>query len=126
MKKTSKEKIFKGVNYLDLTPFSIFKHQLDKNGKVTVLIPKFSSKLWVKVFMPLIKKKYFNVKLDEIGSSAWLLINGKNNVGQICVDLKEKYAEKIQHSEELVTKFLSDLYLKKIINFNELIKEKNK
>ena len=76
--------------------------------------------------MPLIKRKYIHVKFDEIGSSTWLMINGENKVGKICVDLEEKYGEKIKPSEELVTKFLSNLYFKEIINFNELIKEKNK
>ncbi len=126
MKKTTKGKILKGVNYLELTPFSTYEHRIEENGKVTVFVPKFTSKLWGKVLMPLIKRKYINVKLDEIGSSTWLLVNGKNKVGQICIELEEKFGERIQPSEELVTKFLSNLYFKEIINFHELIKEKNK
>ena len=76
--------------------------------------------------MPMIYRKYINLKLDDIGSSTWLLIDGKNKVDQICHDLEKKFGEKVQPPEELVTKFLSNLYLKKIINFKELIKEKNK
>ncbi|OIO99482.1 MAG: hypothetical protein AUJ97_08805 [Bacteroidetes bacterium CG2_30_32_10] len=126
MNKSTKGKVLKGVNYLELTPFSVYKHQVDEKGKVTVFVPKFTSKLWGKILMPLINRKFINVKFDELGSSTWLKINGKNKVGQICKDLEEKYGEKIKPAEELVTKFLSDLYFKKIINFNELIKEKNK
>lgn len=126
MNKSTKGKILKGVNYLELTPFSVYEHKLDENGKVTVFIPKFTSKLWSKILMPMIYRKYINLKLDDIGSSTWLLIDGKNKVDQICHDLEKKFGEKVQPPEELVTKFLSNLYLKKIINFKELIKEKNK
>ena len=45
MKKTTKGKILKGVNYLELTPFSVLKHEVGENGKVTVFVPKFTSKL---------------------------------------------------------------------------------
>jgi hypothetical protein len=121
MKKAAKGKILKGVNYLELTPFSKYEHKVDENGKVTVFIPKFTSKVWGPVLMPLIKRKYINLKLDEIGSSAWLLMNGKNKVSQICDELESRFEDRVKPADELVTKFLSELYFKEIINFNELI-----
>jgi len=124
MQRIFKAKTLKGINYLELTPHSNCKHQVDEKGRVTVYVPKFTTRLWGKILMPLIRYKYINVRLDEIGSSVWLLMDGKNKVSEICSSIEIKFGERVYPAEKTVTKFLSGLYFKKIINFYELIKEK--
>ncbi|MDD5571829.1 MAG: PqqD family protein [Bacteroidales bacterium] len=114
-RKKNKEKI----NYLGLTPKSVHNHKIESDGLVTVLVPRFTSKFWGKYLLPKMKNKYINLKLDEIGSATWLMLDGSKRVDRICSDLNEKFGEKIHPVEERVTKFLTQLYLNKFINFNE-------
>jgi Coenzyme PQQ synthesis protein D (PqqD) len=110
------------INYLDLTPEYIHGYEIKENGKVSILIPRFTSKFFGKYFMPLLKNKFIPLKLDEFGSETWLLIDGKKNVLAICDVLTEKFGEKIHPTEERVTSFLSHLYTNKFIRFIELNK----
>ena len=110
------------INYLELTPACIHGHEIKENGKVSILIPRFTSKFFGKYFLPLLKNKFIPLKLDEFGSETWLLIDGKRNVQEICDFLAGKFGEKIQPAEERVTSFLTHLYTNKFIRFNELNK----
>ncbi len=109
-------------NYLELTPECIHGYVIKENGKVSVLIPRFTSLFFGKYFLPLLKNKYIPLKLDELGSETWLLIDGKKNVQTICDILVEKYGDKMNPAEERVTSFLTHLYKNKFIKFNDLKK----
>ncbi len=109
-------------NYLDLTPEWIHGYELKENGKVSILIPRFTSKFFGKYFLPLLKNKYIPLKLDELGSETWLLIDGKKSVQEICDELSLKFGDKVQPTEERVTSFLTHLYTNKFIRFNDLNK----
>ena len=110
------------INYLELTPVRIHGFDLRENGKVAVLIPRFTSKFFGKYLLPLLKNKFIPLKLDELGSETWLQIDGKKSVQVICDALTEKLGEKIHPSEERVTLFLTELYKNKFIKFNEITK----
>ena len=49
-----RRKILKNVNYLNIVPYRIHKEEIDENGLVTVLIPKF-------------KRKFANEILTRVG-----------------------------------------------------------
>ncbi|MFA6924241.1 MAG: PqqD family protein [Bacteroidales bacterium] len=114
------------INYLELIPHTIHNHKIEEDGLVTVLVPRFTSKFWSKYFLSIMKNKYINLKLDELGSATWLMLDGKNRVDTICNELNEKFGEKINPVEERVTKFLTQLYLNKFINFNDFKNNKEK
>jgi len=118
-----RRKILKNSNYLDLTPYKIYQAEIDENGIVTVLVPKFTNKIAEKTIMPFLKHKYFKIKLDEIGSEVWKSIDSKKNVEDISKKMLEHFGEKIQPVYERVTKFLSSLYLQGYISFIELNKK---
>jgi hypothetical protein len=114
-----RRKIFKNSNYLDLTPVLIFKSEESENGLITILIPRFKSNFMNK-YIVREKARYIFLKLDELGSATWKEIDGNKNVGQICEQLKEKLGDKLSHTEERVTKFLSILYNNRHITFREI------
>ncbi len=114
-----RRKIFKNSNYLDLTPVLIFKSEESEDGLVTILIPRFKNNFMNK-YIVREKARYIYLKLDELGSATWKEIDGSRNVGQICEQLKEKLGDKIAHTEERVTKFLSILYNNRHITFREI------
>jgi hypothetical protein len=117
-----RRKIFKSTSLLDLTPFRKIDHRLEEDGTVTLLYPKFRNKN-VSKFMLGRKTPYIHMKLDEIGTASWLLIDGKRNVKKISEELNNKFGEKIIPADERLGKFLSQLYNNKYISFNEIQKK---
>lgn len=110
------------INYLELTPERVHEHIIEENKLVTVLVPRFTSKFWKKILSGRVKNKFINLNLDELGSATWLQIDGKKNVAQICEDLTKHFGEDFVQAEERITKFMSQLYLNKMITFKELKK----
>jgi hypothetical protein len=117
-----KKKELSNINYLELKPGRLFEHVIEENGKVSVLIPRFTNFLLVKTLAPMLKSPFVKTKFDEFGSQVWLEIDGKKKVVDISSSLREKFGEKIEPVEERLTKFLTQLYNYKIVSFNEFKK----
>lgn len=111
------------INYLDLTPVKKYNFEIEENGFVSVLIPRFTNKFLVRYLSPRLKSPYVKAKLDEFGSQTWLEIDGVQNVHNIAQKLLNRNGEKIQPINERLTKFLTQLYNYNFITFNELNKK---
>ena len=85
-------------NYLDFTPCRN-QEFIVEDGKVKLVIPKFKSN-FMKSLIPKSKSETFKVKLDEIGSEVWLLIDGNRRVHEIAKLLREKVGKKAEPAEE--------------------------
>ncbi|MDH7604457.1 MAG: PqqD family protein [Melioribacter sp.] len=110
----------KSANYLELTPVHLMKYESDENNFVTIHIPKFNSSFSFKYIMPRLKNPFIKLKLDELGSAAWLEIDGKKKVLEIADRLTQKFGSKVQPVEERLTKFLTQLYEQRLITFEEI------
>lgn len=119
---TERRKILKKANYLELHPVRLQKEEIDDENLVTILIPKFKNPVLVKYLVPKIKSPDIKLKLDELGSAAWLLMDGKKNVALVASLLTEKFGDKIQPVNERLTKFLTGLYEQRLITFQEINK----
>jgi len=117
-----KKKELSDINYLELTPGRLFDHVMEENGKVSVLIPRFTNKLLIKTLSPMLKSPFVKTKFDEFGSQVWLEIDGKKKVLDISTSLKMKFGERIEPVEERLTSFLTQLYNYKFVSFNEIKK----
>lgn len=117
-----KRSILKRSNFLDLTPVAKYTHEKDDHGLVVVLVPRFIGYLGTRLLQPRLKNPWFKISLDEIGSVVWLLADGKTTVREICRQAEEELGEKIQPVNQRVTTFLSQLYMKKLITFVEILK----
>lgn len=71
------------VNLMDTVPFIRVEAEISDSGKVTLLVPRYQSKLSKKLLGRITDKKFVRVDLDEIGSKAWQLIDGSRSVGEI-------------------------------------------
>ena len=118
-----RRRILKKVNYMEITPFKIYDEEVDSNGRVTIIVPKFKKEFAINIIKQLGKPMNIRIKLDEFGSEVWQLLNGNRNVTAICKKLVEKFGDKIQPVEERLTKFLTNLYLQGYISFNEIKSE---
>ena len=108
----------KGVNYLDLTPFTINEFEVE-NGLVTILIKKFKSK-FMQSLLPRHRTNYIKIHLDEPGSVVWQNIDGKKNVAEIIETISQNMGDKLPAVEERVIKFMTQLFQQKFIGFREL------
>ena len=119
-----RRKILKKANSLEMTPIRMFEHIIDKEGKLTIIVPKFKNKAYRNFFIPTWRTENIKIKLDELGSAMWLEIDGKRNVQDICNALTEKFGAQIHPAEERVIKFISKLYDNRYISFVELSETK--
>ena len=108
------------INYLELTPYRLYDFVVEENGKVAVLIPRFTNRILDKLITPMLKSPYVKTLFDDFGSHVWQEIDGKNKVSDIVINFQNKFGDKAVSAEERVTKFLTQLYTYKFLKFKEI------
>ena len=115
-----RRKFLKSANALDLVPVPIVKHELNEEGFVKLLIPRFQNKFLKNFFIGNNRSNEFKISLDEIGSFVWLSIDGHKTTGDITEELRNLLEIKNLRSdsiEERVVAFISKLYREKYVTF---------
>ncbi len=84
-----KEKKQTQINLLHLVPVQNTKCEIKEDGLVVLFKPKFANSLLVKYLLPRMKRPYYKIKLDDIGSFFWLKCDGTRTVKEIA-DLHKK------------------------------------
>jgi len=101
---------------LRCVPRRSFDFEIDPETKrVIVLRPKYVSKIGRTIMMPLLKKKNFRIKLDELGSHVWQNCDGRNSVEKIVAVLEKTFGEKQEQLMERSVKFIMELEKQKFI-----------
>jgi uncharacterized protein (DUF2249 family) len=116
-----RKKILRHANFLDLTPMAQHRHEMESDGTVKVLVPRFTGRPLGSWLQKRARHPHMFLSLDELGSATWLLCNGDHSVRQICQALKGRFGEKASQAEDRVTTFLSALYQKNLITFREIV-----
>ncbi len=114
----------KKINYLELTPYRLCEFEKNENGIITLLVPRFPNKLLGKLLNSITKRPYIRANLDDLGSAAWINIDGEKNVEIIGRILRETYGEKVEPVYDRLTNFFTQLYRSGLISFKELKKGK--
>ena len=80
----------------------------DEKGVITLEIENkgVMNRICQKLFK---KPKISYVHLDELGSFVWLLIDGKTNIGDMGVSVKEHFGEKAEPLYEKLAKYFQIL-----------------
>jgi hypothetical protein len=107
---TKKKKEHIGKNLLELKPVRNFEFVIQNEDKVTLLIPKFRDKILGKYLQPIIKKKFYKVKLDTLGSFVWTNCDGQTTVNEIAQRLRTQFGDQSEPADERVAKFVQHLY----------------
>lgn len=105
------------VNLLDLIPDRKAKFEESGDGSITILKPKFKTKMLVKYLLPRLKSPNFKVNLDEFGSFVWKQCNGKNTVEQIGNLLREKFEGDIEPVYDRLAVFIQSLVRYRFIEY---------
>lgn len=104
-----------------MVPFRVIKTYSEKDGLITLNLPKFKKPFFSKWLVPKNKSEDIHIKLDLIGSLVWKHMDGVKSVQAICdaVKLDMLNADNLQNLEERAAKFITELYKSRFINFTE-------
>lgn len=108
----------KKENYLDFIPVVNGQNTWDRgeDGVVTIHMVNrgFYNTLAQKLFHT---PRVSHIKLDEYGSFLWMRIDGVKTVGQLALELKEAYGEKVEPLYDRLVKYMQILRNNRFILF---------
>jgi hypothetical protein len=101
------------VNLLDMKPKRLYPFEVEE-GRVVVLVPKFSGRFgqW---FLLKLRKPNIRVKLDTLGSFVWNHCQGVITVREIADRLKGEFGESAEPVYERVGEFIKRLHRDRLI-----------
>ncbi len=97
---------------------AVVGHELADDGVVSLLVPRFRAR-WMQWLQGRLRKPYIRVKLDELGSATWLLIDGRRTVTEIGEELHRKFGAKIEPLSQRLGFFIGLLRRNKFIELEE-------
>ncbi|NIO49162.1 MAG: PqqD family peptide modification chaperone [Candidatus Aminicenantes bacterium] len=97
------------INLLDLIPIRNIKWEKKEDGLIVLLKPKFELALLKKYVLPRLKKPYFKIKLDHVGSFIWEQCDGTLRVKEVAKNLKNKFGEDVEPLYDRLALFLQSL-----------------
>lgn len=113
--KEKKRKRGEQRNLLEIKPVRNLEWEIEPNGLVVLLVPKFRNKYLVKYVLPHLRKPHFRVKLDEYGSYIWKMLDGNTTVGEVSEKLNVTYGENFDPTYERIGKFITSLAYNKFL-----------
>jgi len=111
------------VNLLDLRPRRLVDHEMDGEGHVVILVPKYRGRLMGRLVQPRLRKPFFRITLDEVGSFVWGLCDGLTRVESIAESLRERFGESVEPAENRLADFIRDLRRNRFIELGVLSTE---
>jgi hypothetical protein len=105
------------VDYLEFVPRHTVDSEDGEDGRLVLLRPKWTRGLLARWLQPHIRHKFFRVRLDDVGSATWLLIDGRRTVGEICEALFERFGERVEPRYERGAKFIHQLERGEMVAF---------
>lgn len=96
------------INLLELVPSRISKWKDNDEGLVTLILPKFKSKLG-KIFASKFKNPMYELKLDAIGAFLWRECDGKKNIYDISQEMVKEFGDDIEPVYERIKVFIDML-----------------
>ncbi len=97
-------------SYLHIVPKRNADHEEDDEGRCVLLRPKHLTGVLAKLLQPKLPKKYSRIRLDDIGTTVWKLVDGDLTVGQIADLLHEQMGDRVEPRYERVSTFVHSLH----------------
>ena len=117
MKKREAEK--SKINLLDLIPVRNIKWEKKEDGLIILFKPKFEHAFFKKYVLPRLKKPYYKIKLDHVGSFTWELCDGSLRVKEVAKNLKDEFGEDVEPLYDRLALFLQSLEKNRFIEFKK-------
>lgn len=97
------------INLLDLIPVRNIKWKKKEDGLIILLKPKFRHPFITKHILPHLKRPYYKIKLDAVGSFIWELCDGKLSVKEIAQSLKHHFKDEVEPLYDRMALFFQSL-----------------
>jgi hypothetical protein len=97
------------INLLDLIPVRNIKWEKKEDGLIVLLKPKFEPALLKKYVLPRLKRPYFKIKLDHVGSFIWEHCDGSLQVKELAKSLEDKFGKEVEPLYDRLVLFLQSL-----------------
>ena len=94
-------------NILEYVPVQNCQWGTDEKGKVYLIKEKTKNKLLKKIIGGLGRSQNFHIHLDELGSAAWVQMDGQRTILAISLILKQAFAEKVESAETRLAHFFA-------------------
>ena len=108
------------INLLELIPNRVIEYDADENVIVTLQAPRFKSDFMRKWLQPRLKRPFLRVTLDEIGSSVWMLCDGRRKIGEIAEIMQRRFGDKIEPCYDRLGAFFQQLEHARFIAYSNL------
>jgi len=106
-----------GSNLLELTPLRTASWS-EQAGRVVVEIPVPSRPWRAPLDWLGSKMGSKRLRLDEVGSLAWTLLDGRRTVGEVAAALRERFGDRVEPAEERLAVLLSSLHRGRLIGYS--------
>jgi len=116
-RKTNKPEPAPVVNLLDLVPVHLVRSETDAEGFIVLLKPKFNNRWLRKYLLPRIRRPFFRITLDELGSFIWCRCDGKCTVRELAELHNQRFGEKAEPLLDRLSLFLQTLERNRFIRF---------
>ncbi|MFH1198463.1 MAG: PqqD family protein [bacterium] len=103
-------------DFTNLYPVHACEFEEIASGLIVVHFRKTNHSLFDRIFFRSQLNKPHKIDLDEIGSFIWKLCDGKNPIGEIIINAKLQFGEKIEPAEQRVLLFINKMYSTKFIH----------
>lgn len=103
------------INLLELIPERNIGWEKDEEGFVVLLKPKLQHPFLQKHVLSKLKRPYYKIKLDEIGSYFWEYCDGTRTVNDIAAGLANHFGERIEPLYDRIALFIQSLEKNKFI-----------
>ena len=80
-------------NLYELYPTRAVGWETGDDGRVTLLMPRFTNRLVVRLLVPLLRNNEIRLRLDELGSFVWEHCDGGRTVAEIAAAAQERFPE---------------------------------
>jgi hypothetical protein len=87
-------------------------------GQVVLEIPAPSRPWWSPLAWLSSNRPGRRVRLDEIGSLAWTLLDGRRTVGEVANALRERFGERVEPAEERLGTLVRALHRGALVGYS--------
>jgi len=101
-------------NFLDYVPVQNCPWGKDDKGRVYLIKEKTKNKLLKKIIGWVGRSQEFHIHLDELGSAAWLAVDGRRSILEIAAFLRQNGSDPAQ-AEQRLAKFFAMLARDKFV-----------
>lgn len=106
-------------NFLDYIPVKNIDWKQDEEGKVYLVKERTKNKFVKKLIDWFKRDQFFYIHFDDLGTAAWLAIDGRRTVARIGQLMKEQFGEDLEQPARRVAHFMGMLKRNDFIDFPE-------